>query len=142
LNAALALGMKAMERIKTLEKTPGPAGEPGLGFDDLVVEYDDERTFTFKMARGDLRKEFSFKMPVMLYRGVFSEDKAKEKAYDKGDTVTWAGSTWTAETETSKKPGEEKSGWRLVVKKGRDGTDREVAPKKDAVSVPLTVRGR
>ena len=98
---------------------PGRDGQDGLGFDDLDIEHDGERGFTFRLRRGDRQKEWSFIMPVMLYRGVW----AKDGRYSRGDAVTWRGSLWVAKAETSAKPDEASSAWTLCAKKGRDGKD-------------------
>ncbi len=60
----------------------------------------------------------TFSLPVMLYQGVFKQDND----YQKGDVVTWAGSTWHCNEPTKSKPGES-TDWTLMVKKGRDGKD-------------------
>jgi hypothetical protein len=114
------------DRITKLERMPGEKGEigePGFSLDDFTFEYDGHRTLTMKFERGDLVKTKEFKMPVMIDTGVYRDTGS----YEKGDGVTWAGSYWVAQKDNpAKKPGEEDSGWRLVVKKGRDGKDREV----------------
>jgi hypothetical protein len=96
---------------------PGKDGRDGLGFDDLEVIHDGERSFTFRFVRGEQVKEFPFKLPVILDRGVYREGDA----YEKGDAVTWAGSVWIAQKDgvTDKPDGGD--GWRLSVKRGRDG---------------------
>lgn len=94
----------------------GSDGKDGVGFDDLTAEYDGERTITLKMQRGEKVKEFSFDMPVVLDRGVYKEGQG----YQKGDAVTWAGSVWIAQKDTDQKP-DSGDGWRLSVKRGRDG---------------------
>lgn len=43
-------------------------------------------------------------------------------SYEQGDGVTFAGSFWIAQKDTSSKPGES-SDWRLAVKRGQDGRD-------------------
>jgi integrin beta 3 len=98
----------------------GRDGLDGLGFDDIHVDYDGERTFTFKFARGGREKTFgAFRVPSMIHRGVWLEGKA----YEQGDVVTWAGSGWIAKTDTITKPGDGSSDWLLVIKRGRDGRD-------------------
>jgi hypothetical protein len=57
-------------------------------------------------------------LPTLQYRGVFREGTA----YKAGECVTWAGSMWHADSETEEKPGEGKTAWTLMVKKGRDAT--------------------
>lgn len=108
-------------------------GIDGLGFDDMTAEYDGERGIVLRFVRGEQVKEFAFKMPVVLDRGVWSEGKA----YDAGDAVTWAGCVWIAQKDgvTTKPDGGQ--GWRLSVKRGRDGkpgTVRDTTPKPVQVS--------
>jgi hypothetical protein len=111
---------------KALERMPKPAngangkdGVDGLGFDDLQVEHDGGRRVSLKFARGDRVKEFSFDLPVVIDRGIYKDGSA----YSAGDGVTWGGSYWIAQCETKSKPDGADSGWRLAVKKGRDGKD-------------------
>lgn len=105
--------------VKKLGRVDGKDGEPGLGFDDLAVEHDGERTIKLKMQRGEMVKEMSFVLPVNIDRGIYSESKQ----YEAGDSVTWAGSYWIAQRSTTTKPDAPDSGWRLAVKRGRDGKD-------------------
>lgn len=105
--------------MKSLGRVDGKDGAPGLGFDDLTVEYDGERTIKLKMERGEMVKESSIVLPVNIDRGIYSESKQ----YEAGDSVTWAGSYWIAQRATSLKPDSADSGWRLAVKRGRDGKD-------------------
>jgi hypothetical protein len=133
MKALFGLAMKSFERtseldarIARLERLPGEKGEQGesgFSLDDFTFEYDGHRTLTLKFERGDLVKTKEIKMPVMIDCGVYRDTES----YEKGDGTTWAGSYWVAQKDNpEKKPGEENSGWRLVVKKGRDGRDREV----------------
>lgn len=96
---------------------PGRDGIDGLGFDDLSAEYDGERSIVLRFVRGEQSKEFAFTMPIVIDRGVWVEGKD----YHAGDAVTWAGSVWIAQTSgvTDKPDGGD--GWRLSVKRGRDG---------------------
>jgi hypothetical protein len=54
----------------------------------------------------------------IIYRGVY---EAGMSAKD-GEAVTFGGSLWIANQDTSEKPGESPA-WRLAVKRGRDGKD-------------------
>ncbi|MFC5607755.1 collagen-like protein [Variovorax soli] len=112
---------------KALDSIPAPRdgrdgkdGRDGLGFDDVQVEHDGERTVTIRLVKGEMSVERAFRMPVVIDRGVFVE-----RAYEAGDGVTWNGSFWIAQKDAPVgKPGEpESEGWRLAVKKGRDGKD-------------------
>ncbi|MCO6386232.1 hypothetical protein [Aliihoeflea sp. 40Bstr573] len=100
----------------------GRDGVDGLGFDDLDVVHDGARGFTFRFARGDQVKEFPFTLPVVLDKGVY---KAGDD-YEPGDGVTYGGSFWIAQEKTAEKPDSGK-GWRLAVKRGRDGKSAPVA---------------
>lgn len=115
---------------------PPKDGRDGLGFDDLSVEYDNERTFKFVFARDDQRKEFEFRMPVILDRGVFVDGKS----YERGDSVSWSGSSWIAQVDgATKKPGEGNNEWRLATKRGKSGRDGVVNTPRPNVPVQLGV---
>ncbi|MDB5681465.1 MAG: Phage portal protein [Sphingomonas bacterium] len=90
-------------------------GADGFGFDDMALEHDGERGFVLRFVKGDRTKDFRFKLPVMIDRGVYKEGAA----YDRGDAVTWGGSIWVAQRDTTEKP-ERNEDWRLAVKRGRD----------------------
>lgn len=106
---------------------PGKDGRDGVGFDDMAVQMsEDERTLSIVCARGENRKEWTFRLSHVLDRGVFKADTK----YAKGDGVTWGGSFWIAQRDTETKPGEGPD-WRLSVKKGRDGKDGMPGPKGD-----------
>lgn len=102
-----------------LGRVEGKDGSPGLGFDDLTFEHDGERGIVLRFARGDQVKEFAFSVPTVLDRGVFKEGTP----YETGDAVTFGGSLWIAQKDTVAKPDGPDTGWRLAVKKGRDGRD-------------------
>lgn len=135
---------------------PGPQGEPGrdglpgvpgrpgldgangldgLGFDDIQVKYDGERTMTVEFLRQDgeqlRRKSFPIRLPILLDRGIFRP----EITYEKGDAVTWNGSVWFAQGDTvNQKPGEGATPWRLAVKAGREGRQGPAGePGKDGL---------
>jgi hypothetical protein len=99
---------------------PGKDGRDGFGFDDMDVAYDGERTFTLNFQRGDQAKEFAFKIPIVLDRNVYKDDKT----YEKGDGVTFGGSFWIAQKDNPEgKPQDGSKDWRLAVKRGRNGAD-------------------
>jgi hypothetical protein len=103
----------------------GEPGRDGFGFDDLKFEHDGEREFKLRFIKGDAVKEFPFRVPVMIYRGVYREGEQ----YEQGDVCTWGGSLWHCDTQTKDKPGGEQKCWTLAAKKGRDGKDAPVTPK-------------
>lgn len=91
------------------------------GVHEHSIEQLDERTFAIKsvMTSGAV-VEKRVALPAVLDRGVF-RDGTK---YAKGDAVTYGGSLWIGQAdEPPGKPGDVGSGWRLAVKKGRDGKD-------------------
>lgn len=107
---------------RSFERTNGIKGWDCIvdGVGQVTVDQSGDRSFdvTMKLSSGaELVK--SIVVPVMIYRGVFQPG-----AYAPGDTVTWAGSLWHCDESTADKPGEVGSkGWRLAVKRGRDGKD-------------------
>lgn len=109
-------GIAKLGRVNGKDGEPGKPGLDGLGFDDLEVTHDGERGFTLVFAKGEQRKEFAFALPVLIYRGVFSE----ERAYVRGDVTTWGNSAWHCNEPTTDKPGLSKS-WQLMVRKGDQG---------------------
>lgn len=106
----------------------GKDGADGLGVDDFIAEHDGERTFTLKYARGERVKAIgTFTVPSEIYRGVFVDGRT----YTRGDCVTWGGSEFHCNEDTTAKP-EQSKAWTLKVKRGRDGRDG-----KDAVTLPI-----
>lgn len=102
-----------------LGRVDGTDGEPGLGFDDMLIEQTGERTVTLRFTRGDQAKTFDLTMPTVIDRGVYKAGQS----YEAGDAVTFGGSLWIAQKSTDVKPDGPDTGWRLAVKKGRDGRD-------------------
>lgn len=103
-----------------LERLPkAKDGADGLGVDDFdVVIGDGEIVFT--LQRGEQRKEKRIAFPDFRDRGVYRQGEV----YKLGNGVTFGGSWWIAQAnEPPGKPGDPDSGWRLAVKKGRDGRD-------------------
>lgn len=118
---------------------PAQPGKDGLGFEDMTEELaDDGRTIVRRYARGDQVKEFRHSLAVVLDRGVYKAGGI----YEAGDGVTWAGSFWIAQEKTTEKP-DSGQGWRLAVKRGRDGKDALAAPPrpKDVIRVGVPASG-
>jgi hypothetical protein len=121
-------GLTGAPGEKGLDGTSGRDGKDGidgLGFDDLSVLHDGERGVTFRFVKGDRVKEFALSIPAMIYKGVYLEGQT----YVRGDVVTWGGSTWHTETDTTTKPGDGSKDYRLMVKRGRDGKDGTPGPQ-------------
>lgn len=119
---------------------PGAPGRDGFNLEDFdAAVMDDGRTvlLSFTGKAVDYKIELGF--PVMLYRGVYTE----ARRYERGDTVTWGGSLWHCDHETSEKPGDGSKAWTLCAKKGRDGKDGEIKEAKAAqpVRVGTPTRG-
>lgn len=118
-------GVPGAHGEKGLDGARGMNGQDGLGFDDLAVLHDGERGMTFRFTKGDRVKEFTVTIPLLIYRGVFSEGKT----YQAGDVVTYGGNAWHCRKETNIKPDyigqgpQPKDFWTLMVKEGRAGKD-------------------
>lgn len=107
----------------------GKDGQDGLGWEDMDEALsDDGRTVIRRYVHGDKIKEFRHKFAIPLDRGVYKDDTD----YEKGDMVSWAGSSWIAQKDNKgQKPDSAGGCWRLAVKRGRDGKDG-----KDGGSTP------
>lgn len=98
----------------------GADGRDGFGLDDFDVNPgSDGRTVILSFVQGEQRFETELKFPVVIDKGVYKTGNQ----YEPGDGVTWGGSYWIAQAKTNDKPDGPDSGWRLAVKKGRDGKD-------------------
>lgn len=106
----------------------GIDGKDGFSPDEMTAKSDDDgRTIVFSYVRDGVEKVFGVvKTAIVLDRGVW-----REVSFEKGDSVTWAGSSWIAQRETSAKPDTPDSGWRLAVKRGRDGKEGKQGPAGD-----------
>jgi len=101
----------------------GKNGIDGLGFDDLDFTHDGERRFALRFVKGDKVKEFPFKVPFPIYRGIY-----KDGEWERGDEVTWGGSMWIAKRDTADKP-ETSDAWQLATKRGQNGRDLMPRPE-------------
>lgn len=145
---ALGFEIRASELMqRTIDRLPQPRdgrdgergadGRDGLGFDDLSVEFDGERSAVLRFVRGDVVKEFPLRLPTTIDRGVHKSDVE----YQRGDGVTLGGSWWIAQKDApAGKPGDPDSGWRLAVKAGRPGKDGDQGPQ--GVSGAPGINGR
>lgn len=98
--------------------TPGENGRDGFSLEHFDTKWDGERTLTLIFDDGQSEYTHQLQMPIMIDRGVWAE-----RSYSQGDAVTWGGSLWIAQRDTEAKPDSPDSGWRLAVKRGRDGKD-------------------
>jgi hypothetical protein len=99
--------------VRDLGVIVGKDCEPGLGFDDMTVEFDGHRCLTFRFVRGEKTKEFRFALPVPAYKEVYRP----EGTYFLGDMVSFGGSLWCCMAPvTTTKPGQVSPDWRLACK--------------------------
>lgn len=98
----------------------GAPGKDGFSLNDFAMTTDDDgRTIRLKFQDvGGFTLEREIKTGVVLDRGVW-----RAGLFVRGDGVTWGGSFWIAQRDTSAKPDTPDSGWRMAVKRGRDGKD-------------------
>lgn len=105
----------------------GTNGLDGLGFEDLAVVLEDERTFVITATKGERVKEIGrFTLPVLIYRDVY---KPGQK-YEPGDVVTWGNQSYVCKEATTIKPGDGPA-WRLMVRKGGEGKQGPKGEKGD-----------
>lgn len=132
-------------RVRGNDGAQGPKGDDGkdgadgFGYDDLEESVEDDgRVLVRTYKRGDRVKAFRHQQSIVLDRGVFADGKS----YQRGDGVTWGGSFWIAQAETTAKPGlatPESRAWRLAVKRGSDG--KEGRAGKDGAPGPKGDKG-
>jgi len=110
---AQSLFQRAIENMPTPEN--GKDGRDGVGIDAMEIERDAGRVIHRWMNNGEVMKEFETR--EHFDRGVWRETEQ----YYAMNGVTFSGSYWIAQKDNPEnKPGEG-DGWRLAVKKGRDG---------------------
>lgn len=120
---------------KAADRMPVPKdGRDAIPLDsfDLTLS-EDSRTLTVKMQAADGVVEKSIRVASIIDRGIY---KAAGD-YEKGDAVTHGGCLWIAQQDAPEgAPGMGGKGWRLAVKKGRDGKDL-----RDNASTADTTKG-
>jgi hypothetical protein len=103
---------------KAIDRMPrAKDGLDGIGWDDMTVEYDGERTVTLVFEKGDEQRTYPLVLPIVLDKGFWQE--GTEAAHNDG--FTFGGSYWIAQKATDTKPEIGNPDWRLAVRKGRDG---------------------
>lgn len=120
-------GKDGLQGPAGIDGRDGKDGADGLGFEDMDMEYDAHRTFTFKFVRGEIVKAFPFAVSLPVYQGVFEKDMS----YVRSDIVTWGGHAWYAKSDPTGKPGfaaDADRAWVLLVKAGRDGKSGPAGP--------------
>jgi integrin beta 3 len=108
---------------KGADGADGKDGADGLGFDDLQDDLEDGgRVIVRRYSRGEQVKEFRHRTALTIYRNVWKDGTA----YERGDVVSYGGSTWHANEQTTARPGGTAAAaraWTLMVKEGRQGKD-------------------
>ena len=97
-----------------------------------IIQQEDPRCFILRSRiTGGLAQERQFRLPVLVYRGIYAQGK-----YLQGDVVTWGGSAWHCQVDgTTSAPSNNGKGngdWKLMVKEGqraKDGKDGERGPQ-------------
>lgn len=121
---------KAVGRVSGRDGLPGRSGEKGadgrdgidgLGFDDLLGSFSEDGRLVLEFARGDRSKTFT--VPGIIDRGVYKDGES----YQRGDAVSWGGSIFIAQQDTTAKP-DTSAHWRLAVKRGREGREGKQGP--------------
>src|SRR5262245_13590782 len=102
----------------------GPAGEPGAPGRDGTLEgvtlvADPEEPHTLHLCRADGSRIDGGRWHQGGWMGIWTDGTG----YLVGDAVTWGGSVWHCNDDTTSKPGDGAKAWTLMVKKGRDGKD-------------------
>jgi len=116
-------------------KDVGPVvGADGFGLEDFSAVYDGERGLTLTFQRGNVRRDCTLHLPVVIHRGFWSEGR-QAKA---GDAWHHAGSLWIAKRDTTVTPAYDKrDDWQLAARKGRDGEPGPPGPPERPKTVAL-----
>lgn len=88
------------------------------GVADITMEQTGERAFflrTTLTSGKTVQKDFA--SPVQIYRGVYK----RGQEYHRGDTVTWSGSQWHCDKESTTSQPDVGDDWTLAVREGRAG---------------------
>lgn len=97
----------------------GKDGRDGFSLEHFDAELmEDGRTVLLSFSAKDTTYKVELGIPAMIYRGVWKDGQS----YERGDVVTFGGSTFHCNEDTSDKPEISKT-WQLMVKRGRDGKD-------------------
>jgi integrin beta 3 len=119
---------------QAIEKMPKPKdGRDAFELEDLSLEHDGDGNVTLIFKRGENEKRLELRVPRFKDKGVY----LPAETYRCGDGVTFGGSFWIAQMDSpADKPGTG-DGWRLAVKRGRDGRDGELKQPKPEGPVKL-----
>lgn len=127
----VVIGKDGVDGKDGKDGTPGRDGKGFSGVTSFSLDKDG-RTLIVKHKDGESETEERVTLPHPLDRGVFKEGTS----YQKGDSVSWGGSMFIAQRETTDKP-ETSDAWRLAVKRGRDGKDGIMKPPREPKPVKV-----
>ena len=116
-------GQQGEKGLNGIDGKHGKDGVDGVGFDDMTLVEDMEGYPVLRFTRGEVEKFFYLHSPID--QGPYQANRK----YRKGAVVSLRGGMWIAQKETSARPGDPDSGWRLSVKPGRDGKDGKQGPQ-------------
>jgi hypothetical protein len=136
---ALDFEKRAQDRFdRAIERMPAAKdGRDALQVEDFdLLLADDGRTLTVSLKAGDRVVEKTVRVPAVLDRGVFSP----EKAYEKGDGVTYGGSFYITQVDDPRGVPGGSPDFRLAIKKGRDGKDLRDNASKRNPSDPVNLK--
>ena len=136
-------GMQGLPGAPGRDGADGKDGRDGVGFDDLQEEIEDGGRWVVRryLLEGKVVREFRHRLATTLYRGVYRDGHE----YLRGDQVSFGGSIWHANEDTTEKPEASKS-WQLASKRGRDGKEgrdgKDGKDGKDGERGPPGLNGR
>lgn len=132
-NLVVTLSNGETKELGRITGRDGNPGVDGLGFEDMTEHLEDDgRTIVRRYMRGEQVKEFRHSIPHMIYRGVYKSGDS----YAKGDMVTFGGSLWHCDADTTDKPDGGES-WTLAAKRGRDGKDGVMKAEKPKTPIKV-----
>jgi len=122
-------GGKGLDGNDGVNGRDGKDGRDGVGLEQFTASFDVEtKTLTHRYEGGGIVREYSWVLPLTIYRGVFEPGTT----YQAGDQVTQGGSMWICKLATMAQPGDSDEGaraWQLSTKRGRDGKPGPPGPK-------------
>lgn len=102
------------------------------GIADIKWDRRDERVFNLSIALTSGKScGYIFTSPVQLYRGIWK----RGQEYKQGDTVTWSGSQWHCDKDSTTSQPDIGDDWTLAVREGRAA--RPVSGKKQQIHEPV-----
>lgn len=108
------------------------------GLAAIVTKQDDDdpRKFAVScMMTSGTAIVTEFAIPAMIYKDIWTEGE-----YQKGDVVTWSGSSWHCQLDgATGKPGASDD-WRLMTKRGADATNKKASASPYEPRKPVRIK--